>query len=69
MQDETYATNATAAAGDDCPSGTRNRFFRGKRMKAEDFAKEQHYFVERRRHINRAVLGFLERARGNRSRG
>ena len=58
MQDETYATNATAAAGDDCPSGTRNRFFRGKRMKAEDFAKEQHYFVERRRHINRAVLGW-----------
>lgn len=43
------------SAGCDC--GKRNRFFRGKRMKAEDFEIEQAYGIERRRIINRSVIG------------
>ncbi len=36
----------------------RNRFFRGKRMQAEEFTIEQGYGIERRRLINRTVLGW-----------
>jgi hypothetical protein len=41
----------------DCTCGKRNRFFRGKRMKADDFAIEQLYGIERRRIVNRHVIG------------
>jgi hypothetical protein len=41
----------------DCACGKRNRFFRGKRMKADDFLVEQLYSIERRRIINRSVIG------------
>ncbi len=41
----------------DCACGKRNRFFRGKRMKADDFEIEQLYSIERRRIINRSVIG------------
>lgn len=41
----------------DCTCGKRNRFFRGKRMKAHDFEIEQLYGIERRRIINRSVIG------------
>ena len=41
----------------DCTCGKRNRFFRGKRMKADDFEIEQLYSIERRRIINRSVIG------------
>ena len=41
----------------DCACGKRNRFFRGKRMKADDFLIEQLYSIERRRIINRSVIG------------
>src|SRR5689334_8944616 len=41
-----------------CGSGTRNRYFRGKTMKADDFEKEQGYFIGRRRLLTRSVLGW-----------
>ena len=48
-----------APTGDvDCGCGRRNRFFRGKHMNAEAFALEQRYLVDRRRLVNRAVLGW-----------
>lgn len=42
----------------ECVSGKRNRFYRGKAMKAEEFEAEQSYFIKRRRLINRAVSGW-----------
>lgn len=36
----------------------RNRYFRGKQMRAEEFAAEQDYLVLRRRLVSRAVLGW-----------
>lgn len=47
--------SAGVAGGGD--GATRNRFFRGKRMKAEDYILEQTYGMARRRLVNRAVLG------------
>lgn len=44
--------------GDGCRSGRRNRYFPGKRMRAEAFALDQRYLIERRRLINRGVLGW-----------
>jgi len=38
--------------------GVRNRYYRHKAMTAEDFRKEQDYMIERRRLINRAVIGW-----------
>lgn len=38
--------------------GVRNRYYRHKAMKAEDFRQEQHYLIERRRLINRTVIGW-----------
>ena len=42
---------------DDCPSGTRNHYFRGKQLTPDSYFAEQNYSIERRRLINRAVLG------------
>lgn len=42
----------------DLVDARRNRFFRGKRMRPEEFDVEQDYGLERRRLINRAVLGW-----------
>jgi hypothetical protein len=36
----------------------RNRYFRFKQMRAEEFEIEQRYFIERRRIINQAILGW-----------
>jgi hypothetical protein len=36
----------------------RNRFFRGKQMRADDFQAEQDYFIYRRRRVTRSVLGW-----------
>jgi hypothetical protein len=58
MRDEAPHPDHTGADGDDCPAGTRNRFFRGKTMKAEDFDKDQRYFIGRRRLITRSALGW-----------
>lgn len=56
-KDEPRSQQATCVSPD-CPSGKRNRFFRGKQMKAEEFTLEQRYFISRRRLVNRAVLGW-----------
>lgn len=42
---------------DECPSGTRNHYFRGKQLTPGSYLAEQSYSIERRRLINRAVLG------------
>ena len=41
-----------------CASGQRNRFFKGKMMKAPEFEMEQHYGLERRRLLTRAISGW-----------
>jgi len=51
-----HAAPTTSAVDD--RSGKRNRFFLKKQMRAEDFDLEQRYFIERRRLVNRAVLGW-----------
>jgi len=58
MRDEAPHTHDSNADSDDCGAGTRNRYFRGKTMKAEDFDKEQRYFIGRRRLLTRSVLGW-----------
>jgi hypothetical protein len=58
MRDEAPCTDNPGTAGDDCRSGTRNRYFRGKTMRADDFEKEQRYLIGRRRLITRSVLGW-----------
>jgi hypothetical protein len=58
MRDETAYTDDNGADTDDCRSGTRNRYFRGKTMKADDFEKEQRYGIGRRRLLTRSVLGW-----------
>ena len=50
-------THECGCVSSDCECGKRNRFFRGKRMKADDFQIEQTYGIERRRIINRSVIG------------
>jgi hypothetical protein len=40
-----------------CAGGQRNRFFKGKLMKAPEFAMEQRYSIERRRLLTREVTG------------
>lgn len=44
--------------GDDCTSGTRNRYFTGKRLTPDALRVEQDYQVERRRLLNRAMHGW-----------
>jgi hypothetical protein len=44
--------------GEECPTGKRNRFFRGKVMRAAEFEAEQSYLLKRRRVINRSVHGW-----------
>jgi hypothetical protein len=41
-----------------CASGQRNRFFKGKMMKAPEFELEQRYGIERRRLLTRAISGW-----------
>jgi hypothetical protein len=55
MHEETFATTG-AGTGED-RAGRRNRFFRGKQMKVEEFNTEQAYFLGRRRLVNRSVIG------------
>jgi hypothetical protein len=52
------APHTDTPTGDDCRAGARNRYFRGKTLKAEDFDKEQRYFIGRRRLLTRSVLGW-----------
>ena len=41
-----------------CEAGQRNRFFKGKLMKAPEFAMEQRYGIERRRMLTRELAGW-----------
>lgn len=41
-----------------CATGQRNRFFKGKMMKAPGFEMEQRYGIERRRMLTRAIAGW-----------
>ncbi len=41
-----------------CEAGQRNRFFKGKLMKAPEFAMEQRYGIERRRLLSRELAGW-----------
>lgn len=43
---------------DECTSGSRNRYFPGKRLTPAAFEAEQTYHVERRRLLNRAMHGW-----------
>ena len=43
---------------DDCATGRRNRFFKGKRMSFQAFALDQDYLIERRRLLNRSLYGW-----------
>jgi hypothetical protein len=52
------AKHKPGAVAADCGSAQRNRYFRGKQMRAEEFDIEQRYFIGRRRLVNRAVLGW-----------
>jgi hypothetical protein len=58
MHDDTPATTQHTGQDVDCGTAKRNRFFRGKQMRAGEFQTEQDYFVKRRRLINRSVLGW-----------
>jgi hypothetical protein len=51
------STHECGCGCSECGCGRRNRFFRGKRMKAHDFEIEQLYGIERRRILNRSVVG------------
>lgn len=42
----------------ECTSGSRNRYFTGKRLTPDSFSKEQAYQLERRRLLNRAMHGW-----------
>jgi hypothetical protein len=55
---ETVTTHESSCACKDCASGKRNRFFRGKRMKAGEFLLEQNYGIDRRRLLTRTIAGW-----------
>jgi hypothetical protein len=57
MHDETISEEIINDAQTGHGSGVRNRFFLGKWMRPDIFSLEQRYGIERRRMINRAVLG------------
>lgn len=57
MQKEDISRTERCASSD-CVTGQRNRFFRGKQMRAEEHRLEQQYGIERRRLLNRAVVGW-----------
>jgi hypothetical protein len=48
----------TAADCGPCSSSTRNRYFRGKLLTVADYRAEQGYLIQRRRMVNRTVLGW-----------
>lgn len=48
----------TASDHGSCSPALRNRYFRGKLLTVADYKAEQRYFIERRRMVNRAVLGW-----------
>jgi hypothetical protein len=57
MRQDKSPTTCDEPVQTDCGTGLRNRFFRGKSMGAEEFRIEQRHLIERRRLLNRAVVG------------
>jgi hypothetical protein len=57
MSCETPAPRTATRCGP-CSPSERNRYFRDKRLTVADFELEQGYLIERRRLINRAMLGW-----------
>jgi hypothetical protein len=43
---------------EECASGSRNNYFLGKQLTPDSYLAEQHYSIERRRLINRAIHGW-----------
>ena len=58
MITHTAATHDAGCGCSECASGKRNRYFRGKSMRAEAFRIEQRYGIERRRLLNRSIAGW-----------
>ena len=58
MIEHTHTEEITDCSDRDCLSGKRNRYFRNKKMLAEDFSLEQSYNIKRRRLLNRALHGW-----------
>lgn len=54
-KDTTYQTPGNEGS---CPPALRNRYFRGKMLTVADYQMEQRYLIQRRRLVNRAVLGW-----------
>lgn len=48
----------TATNCDPCGPAVRNRYFRGKLLTVADYQAEQRYMIQRRRLINRTLLGY-----------
>lgn len=48
----------TPGNGGSCSPALRNRYFRGKMLTVADYEMEQRYLIQRRRLVNRAVLGW-----------
>ena len=48
----------TASDHGSCSPALRNRYFRGKLLTVADYKTEQRYLIQRRRLVNRAVLGW-----------
>lgn len=55
---ETTHEQARSCLEPQCETGRRNRYFKGKRMTYQAFAREQEYLVERRRLLNHALYGW-----------
>lgn len=49
---------AECCTGLDSDAGCRNNYFDGKRLTTDSFRVEQHYFLQRRRVLNRALYGW-----------
>lgn len=58
MNRQTPTSHESGCMCTDCTSGKRNRFFRGKNMKAGEFQLEQSYAIEKRRLLARAIAGW-----------
>jgi len=58
VHSEKPTTHERRCGTPECATGKRNRYFRSKSLKAEEFQIEQAYMIERRRLVNRHVLGW-----------
>lgn len=58
MNRQTITSHESDCSCQDCVFGKRNRFFRGKNMKAGEFRIEQDYGIGHRRLLSRAIAGW-----------